>query len=323
MTAATTRQRSIPAWRLFLLALLLLLATGCSEAENGGVYSGTLVFSGAQQFPAGTRLPGDLYIRAGTAQFAAGSQVAGSVYLLGGTLEMNGRVGGNLTMLDGRVVLGPNAVVQGDLRVGGGSVQRAATAVVAGEVVQGFEGLALPLDPAPRGADDVVRALVGALLLAALAYVLVRRRPEPVAHVAQAAVDHAPVSLALGALVAIVLPALLTVMAFTIVLIPLVALLAAIIVLLLGYGFIALGTRIGRALARLLPGSLSPAVGAAVGTFLLLAAFELPLLGSVLLLLAAVLVAGALLLTRLGLRPYVTPGRLRGPEDLSSYERPR
>lgn len=307
---------------LWLLPILLFLA-GCDD----GVYSGTLIFEGEHTFGPGTHLPGDVYLRAGTAEFAAGSRVEGSVTVLGGSLTANGEIGGDLVVLDGALVLGPETVVQGDLRLGGGEIERAETAVVAGDVISSG-GVELPLEAleAGRSWDDWLRTLSAALLLAGLGVLLVRSRPRPPATVGQTVLDYPLVAGALGLLILLVLPALLVMMAFTIILIPLVIILGLIFLLLLGYGFIAVGHQVGLWLSTLLAArrnqSFSPAAATFWGTLLMMMLFEIPYLGDGLLAITAVLVLGALMLTRLGLRRYRSPLAEAGNVELASYGRP-
>lgn len=303
---------------LLLLLCLALLLAGC----DGGLYSGTLIFEGEHSFGPGTQLPGDVFVRAGTAEFAAGSQVAGSVYMLGGSLTVNGTVGGDLALLGGSLALGPQAVVGGDLRLGGGEVERAETAVIHGDIISG-SGVVIPASVMAQrqGWDDWLRALSAALLLAGLGALLVRSRPQPVIQVGEAVVDNALVSGAMGLLILLVLPALLVMMAFTVILIPLVIILGLLLLLLLGFGWVAVGHQLGAWLSSRLNRDLSPAASTFGGTLLWLLLFEIPYLGDGLLVGTAVLVLGAVLLTRLGTRPYAPDSLEDGPLDLSSYAR--
>jgi hypothetical protein len=302
--------------RWIVLALVALLLTGC---ENG-IYSGTFIFSGQHHFGADTRLPGDLLLRAGTAEFAAGSQVDGSIYVVGGTLLMNGNMRGDLLVLDGSVTVGPSAVIGGDLRFSEGRVEQADTAVVHGETIA---GMALPLegDPQPAGWISWLRFLPGALLLAVLGALWVQWRPQPLQQIGTAARTHWQVALSIGLLALLVLPILLVMMAFTIVLLPLVLVLAVLIFLIVGMGIITAGMELGTRLAARAGRSLAPGWATFAGVLLLMLLFELPVVGSLLLLVLAVFLFGAVLLTRFGTQPYNPPQRPAG--DLATYRRPQ
>jgi hypothetical protein len=300
---------------LWLMVFGLLLA-GCED----GLVSGTLVFEGTHQFGSET-ISGDVLLQAGTAEFAVGSQIAGSVYVVGGELVLNGIIAGDLVVLDGAITLGPQAVVNGDLRMGGaGTVQLAETAVVQGETIR---GLALPQTQAEKtGWDDRVRWLVGALLLAALGGLWARRQPPALHCVADTATAYWPVAGALGLLVLLVLPVLLVMMAFTIVLLPLVIILGLAVILVLGLGIIALGKRLGEWLWRWGKRPYRPGWATFVGTLLLMGLFRMPVLGNGLFLGTAVLLLGAVLLSRFGSRAYEPPPHLTQSEALATYGRP-
>jgi hypothetical protein len=300
----------------FLVVLAALLLVGCDD----GLYSGTLIFDGQHRFTAETPLPGDVLLRAGTAEFALDSQVGGSVYVVGGTLRLHGEVAGDLVVLDGRVTLGPTAVVGGDLRYSGEAVVVAETAVVQGQTVAA--GLALPLESQPQaaGRDSFLRSLISALLLAALGGLWVSRRPQPLHNVSNAARDHWLAAISLGLLALLVLPVLLIMMALTIVLLPLVLLIGLILFLTVGMGIITLGMALGNWLADQANRPVTPGWATFGGVLLLMLLFNMPLVGGALLVATAVTLFGAVLLTRFGSRPYHPP--LRPADDLATYKRP-
>lgn len=299
---------------IWLWFCTLVLLTACD-----GVYSGTLVFEGNHRFGQDIHLPGDVLVRAGTADFANGAQVDGRLVMLGGAVRLDGRVAGDVLLLDGSLVLGPTAVVGGDLRLGGGDLSMAESAVVRGEVLEN-SGLALPLDSNQQsGPDGLVRSLIAALLLALLGALWVRWKPGPMAAVGQAATQAPVLCSALGLLVLLVVPALLIVMAFTVVLVPLVVVLAGGLFVLLGYGVTAVGQQVGLRLARLAGWPLSAAQATFGGTLLLMLLFELPWVGAVAWWITAVVISGALLVTRLGLQRYTPHAQA---VDLADYVRP-
>lgn len=303
--------------RIAPLLLLLFLLTGCDD----GLYSGTLIFDGDHTFDAAARLPGDVLLRAGTAEFAAGSQVAGSVYVLGGTLLANGEIGGDLLVLGGRVTLGPAAVIGGDLRRAAGTTMGGEEAVIRGEIVPG-RVLPLSNQPPPARWETTVRWLVAALLLAALGGLGAQRQPQPLYNIADAATAHWPAAVALGLLAFLVLPVLLVMMAFTIVLIPLVIVLGLAILLTLGMGIVALGALLGQGLTARWPRTWSRGWATFAGTLLLMGLYALPIVGGVLLGGTAVLLFGAVLLSRFGTQEYEPPPLVVQDDDLASYQRP-
>jgi hypothetical protein len=298
--------------------LVLLLLAGC----EGGLVTGTLIFEGEHRFRAGERLPGELFVRAGQVAIEEGSAVDGSVYLLGGALALDGAVGGDIVLLGGRLALGSAASVAGDLRLAGGELATPNEAAVAGEIIVAT-GAALPLGELGqlRAADDWLRLLSGALLLAGVGGLVMRGRAAPVVRLGEAAVDHALVSGALGLLLGLVLPALLVMMSFTLFLLPLVVVVGLLALAMAALGQVALGYQLGDWLARRLGRPLSPPWATFGGTLLLLALFAVPYLGQGLSLLAVVLALGAALLTRFGTRPYVPDGD-ESEADPAPYARP-
>ncbi len=299
-----------------VIVLVALLLVGCED----GLYTGTLIFEGQHHFTAETLLPGDVLLRAGTAEFAPDAHIGGSVYVVGGTLRLDGNVAGDLVVLGGRATVGPTAVIGGDLRHSGQIAVVSETAEVQGETVAG--GLLLPLESEARqrGWDWLVRSLIFALLLAALGGLWVSRRPQPLHHISAAARDHWLASLSFGLLVLLVLPIMLVMMALTIVLLPLVLLIALILIVIVGMGLVALGMELGNWLSEQTKQRLSPGWATFVGLLLLLFLFSLPSVGDVILVCAAILLSGAVLLTRFGRYPYHPP--LRSAGDLDSYKRP-
>jgi hypothetical protein len=130
---------------------------------------------------------------------------------------------------------------------------------------------------------------------------------------------------ALGLLVALVLPALLVMMAFTVILIPLVIIVGLLLILFLGYGLVAIGHRLGMWLRKFVAArwgrSLSRPAATFLGTLLLALLFEIPYLGDGLLVVTAVLVSGAVMLTHFGIRRYVPPMPYDEDADSAGYGR--
>lgn len=288
-----------------MLILLLLLLTGCSAQ---GLYSLTVITEGQHEL-AGD-VPGDLLMLGGAATLAEGATVGGNVHLLLGDLLVLGKIRGDVAFLNGRLHLAPTARIDGDLNLGGGAYSAAPGAVIVGRVDTGA-GVALPSAPQRAASGrwaSLARGLVSGLLLGLLAAILARYRPDGVRRVGEAATQHALASLAMGALVGLVGVSLLVTMAYTIVLIPVTLLgLAALGVAVL-YGWIGLGTEVGRLAAQALSRPLRPPAAAFTGTLAVMLALELasalPAVGGLLAISLALLGLGAAALTRFGLRPF-------------------
>ena len=174
----------------------------------------------------------------------------------------------------------------------------------------------------PASWESTARWLVGALLLAALGGLVTQWQAQPLQNVARAATIHWLPAAALGLLGLLVLPTLLVMMAFTIVLIPLVIILGVLVFLVWGLGIISLGTQLGRWLAAQLAWPLPPGWATFGGTLLLLSLYALPWVGDLLLGGTAVLLFGAVLLSRFGTQDYQPPTMVTQVKNLSAYKRP-
>jgi cytoskeletal protein CcmA (bactofilin family) len=298
--------KRLPVLLLPLLALLLL-----SACEENGAYSGTLVAEGTHTVTAGETLRGLLAILGGDVHIQEGARVTGPVFMLGGTLDIQGQVDGDVSLVGGSLTLGPSARIEGDLNIGGGEIDRSPLATISGNVNTGT-GATLPATTAVTGrtvVDWLARAAVGGLLLATFAHLITQLLPRPVRRVGQAAVGYPVVAGALGILTGVVFPSLLVLMAFTLVLIPVVLLGILLLLVTAAYGWIALGQAVGRRLNEWRGGKFSAPVAAFLGTLALTLAVHvvslIPYLGAWISLAAVLVALGAVLLTGYGMRTFV------------------
>jgi hypothetical protein len=315
---------------LFLFLATALVLSGCGEH---GVYSATLITDGRHTIAAGETLSGEMLIAAGEVILEAGARVSGSVYVLGGTLAADGVITGDLAMVGGTVTLGPRARVGGNLNLGGGEISRSQAATVGGQLQTGG-GVRAPFFPAwtifptwaaPSPVEQIATGAIRSLMLALLAFLSVRFRPQPVTRIAQAIVGWPVVTGALGLLTMVVGVSLLVFMAFTMVLIP-VALLGAVgMGIAIICGWIALGRLLGRRIARTLQWALRPPREAALGMLLFAIGMEMigavPVAGAIILMVLAGTGLGAVLLTRGGTRWYV-PAPTAAPPSESVQQLP-
>ena len=297
-----------------LLGVLILSLSSCTPVgENLGAYSGTMILQGKHTYQAGKTLPGVLILIDGEAVLEPGARVEGAVFVMGGGLNLNGEVDGDVSVIGGQVEIGPQAHIQGDLRVGSGEHRLSQQARIDGQVLIGAaSGLEVDdLLPQRSLQNQLVWLVPEALILAGIAYLLTRYLPRPLDNVRQAAVNHPLISAAMGLLAGIVLPALLVVMAYTLILIPVTVLGLLIGFLVIGYGYIALGAEVGQRLARWRQMKINPPASSFLGTGVFYLSMNIlgmiPFVGSLLNLIFAVLVVGAVLLTRFGYHAYTPP----------------
>lgn len=298
-------------FRCILLALFsLLLLTACGEQEEGR-FTATLITTGEHVIHPGETLEGMLLLVEGNLRVEENARVDGSIYMLAGTLQVEGEVTGDLSILGGELVLGPRATVAGRLNVGGGTVERSPTATI-GELVESdvetLMGRELAAPERPLG-DRVRWFLFETMGLAALAAVLARLIPRPLSRVAQAIAEEPLATGAYGILVGIVVPALLVIMAFTLILIPLTTVGFLFLAVAAVYGLCAFGLIAGRFVVKVGRWAWSVPVQAFLGTLLFMALMNVleivPLVGGLLPLLLAAVGLGAVLLTHFGRRHFV------------------
>lgn len=294
---------------LRLLLLVALLSFFLSACGADGLYRISLVTDGEHVLD--RNLAGDLIMIGGSATLPAGIILDGSAHIFSGSLNVDGKINGDVSFLNGDLSLGPTARIGGDLNLGSGSYHPSLAAVIEGRVNTGT-GISLPDLPeqsSPTIWDLLLRALINGTLLGSLAAVLVRYTPKAVERVEEAATRHSLVSGAVGLLVGVVGISLLVTMAYTILLIPVTLLGLFILGIGVLYGWIGLGVSAGRLGARVLKRPLKPSLAAFLGMLVFMLGLELlsviPTVGSLLGIAVAVIGLGAVSLTRFGLRRFV------------------
>lgn len=294
--------------RWIVVCAVAILAAGCTESEPG-LSRFTIVSSGQHTLRAADQLDGNLVLLGGHMDIESGARVDGSLAMLSGTVMLDGQMRGNAALINGTLTLGPNAEVDGSVDVGGGLLQRAPGARINGALRTGSDVKLLGGAPrAPSLAERAWRGLVGTLILALLAYTLVRLWPRQFARVASAIRQEPAVSAAVGALTGIVVPALLVLMALTILLIPIAFAGVLVLIGLATYGWVGLALAVGRwaaaALERRPPAAVAAAIGMAVQMVLTILVGTLPVVGGIVTALAVAVALGSAILTGLGARAY-------------------
>jgi len=279
-----------------LVVVLLLVSVGGGDVEEMSV-----TFEGDHEVDT----LADVHVVAGgTTTVPDDATLDGDVYVIGGTAGIAGTVDGDVTLLNGNLLVGDGATVSGTVQSYSGSATVSPEAAV-GRVSQ-FE----PPTPSSSPAQRVGGFLLQFLGLGAFGWWLVERHPRVVANVGAAISDHALVSGAVGSLGATSLLVLFVYMAFTLILLPLaiVGLVAEFLVIL--YGQAVFGYLIGTRLPIERDGV---ATVAGIGGFLLLLELlgTIPYLGGIAQLSVAVVGFGAVLNTYFGLQrfePVTIPG---------------
>lgn len=333
--------------RSILLALLLTLLAvpamaGDSESEPaqaGGVHFGEYTLEPGQ------RASGDLVVFGGPVLLSSGSTFSGDLTVFGsvevereatldgqlvvfGSGEVAGTIDGDVFAVDG-LILTETATVIGDVAVAGTLDQHP------GAIVQGTVKPTAKDDywtwPVPDTPSEhvnggrwasrwvtflwrVVRGIASVVVMGLLALLLASLWPVQVARVGRT-IEEAPlVSFGVGLLTLILSGLAAVLLAITICLSPLALVGMVVVGIGLLVGWVALGLTFGRRIMEGLSGGSqhSVVVHAAVGTVLITTLLAmsrlLGLLNGLLVFLLVPPVAGAVLLTRFGSRPYATRG---------------
>jgi hypothetical protein len=312
--------------RIFILLMILSLAlmpTGRALAQGPGPDSGRVVFGENLTLESGETFTGDLVVFGGNVRIEEDAELSGNLVILGGTVSSDGLVDGDLVVFGGQVSLDEHAVVTGDVVTVGGQLNREEGSVIEGEVVNNVQPeITVPDGRVPEVTiPEVVQVgfnpfwefgrLVGVSVLMALFAMLVTLFfQDRLSRVSHAAVSQPLMTSSIGLLTFVAL----SLVAITIILLP-VALLGLIpLALAWLFGIIAIGQEIGDRLARAVQKDWAPTVTASLGTFVLvflLAAIDalnglVPFMVCVTWIIPALvglLAIGAVVITRFGAQP--------------------
>lgn len=296
--------------RISLAAVLILGALLLSACDQSGFVMIGLVSEGDHIFESGETIRGSIIISGGKVTVKTGANIDGDIYMLDGNLQVNGEISGDISFIGGSLNLGPDAIIRGNLNIGGTQLTRSPEATVLGMENRG-SGIQVPSLPEtgkPSLGEQIIRSLIEGLILAMLAYVLMRYKRAPLYSVSEAIANHPVVSLAMGILVAIIGISLLITIAFTILLIPVTLSGLLVLGISIVYGWIAFSVAGVGYIKKRWKINLSPEISTFGGAMTLIALLNLfsrlSSIGSILLMLVSCMGLGAVFLTRLGLRHF-------------------
>ena len=208
-----------------LLAVFLMLAVAVAPvAFAQGTVGDRVVMGDNFTLESGETLDGNLAVLGGNAILEVDSLVTGDVTVAGGNLTVDGRIGGNVTMIGGSIQLNESAVVEGNIANFSGSLMQAPGAEVQGETFDGLRtpnriGPIAPIAPlAPNidFGDETPRSWFGRfvnwqlgtlgsmILMGLLGLVLVVIAPRGVARVASATASQPALTFGVGFLTLVV-----------------------------------------------------------------------------------------------------------------------
>lgn len=336
-------------WRLALALALVLLVVVPVWADDGD--QGTVRFGEDLVVGPGERVRGDAVVFGADALVEPGGLVTGDLAVMGGSATIRGEVLGAVVVFGGGARLEEGCLVSGDVITFGGEVHQSPGARVQGQVLSGFRwapfaGRFWPWagqagEPSAAGVErpplswaeafvagllgllrGIVGALVSALLLAGLAILAMLFLPRHTRQISVCAETAWPASLGLGILGALAAIVVALMLVLTLCLAPLGLLLLVAVAGAWILGLIAIGLLIGERLFQALnQADVSPLWQAATGVALLILVSNAPCIGWAIGLGAGCIGLGAVLLTRLGTRPY-QPDPGASPPPAPSVELP-
>lgn len=306
------------------LTALAFPAPVYAQGPNNG--DGQVVFGGTYKLENGQTLDGDLVVFGGVATVENGATIVGDVVSIGGTMNLDGSIEGDVVAIGGVITLRKQAVIEGNLININAVLQREEGSVVRGQITTEFPQnfnfnfnalpFALPSNPksplAPgsllRLALDPIGNILGMLLrvlaMAALAVLVGLFAQKPTERVARAIVDQPIMVGGLGLLTLVVAPALLLVLAITILLAPLALLGVILLIIAVVFGWIAMGQEMGRRIAIAFKAEWVVPVSAGMGTLALTLVVSLisylPCIGWIAPFLVIILSLGGVLISRFG-----------------------
>jgi hypothetical protein len=273
---------------LMLVAFLAFLPMFPAAASDGTV-PGQFIFGQSYTLKTGQTMNGDLMVFGGSATIEEGATVNGNVVVFGGSLTIHGIVNHDAVVFGGTATLGTTAHIVGNLSTLGSTLDRSQGALVDGQVNNGtipfgggqngtippvlaptnpFAGFThfSPLNSLFSGVANAVGQSVLLGLIAMLLMLFLAPRADRVAH----AVLAQPVTAGgLGLLTIIVFPIAIVLSAVTLILIPLIPVIAIAFAAALVFGWIAIGYEIGQRFTKAIHQDWHPAFSAGLGTFAL------------------------------------------------------
>ncbi len=283
--------------RFFILLALVVLPTSTAYAQspNGDV----VLFGQNYTLATGDELDGSLAVLGGNITIEEDASVTGDVALIGGNIEMDGEVQGDLAVVGGNLIV--SGTVDGDIVIIGGQVQLTATAVVNGGITT--VGGQLDRDPEAQVNGDIVNnapPTVGvpdvpgvpnvpsvnsftnplweavktfgiAVIMAAVAMLLMLFLQPQIERVGDAIVRQPLIAGSFGLLTVVLSPLALFIMIITIILIPVAAIVAFVLLPIAWlFGMVAIGEEVGERFTKAINQTWAPVLTTGFGTFIVM-----------------------------------------------------
>ena len=314
--------------KIFLtISITLLLAISLPAPVHASqVMEDQVSIGGIVRIESGEKIDGSLIVLGGKAVIAFGANVSGDVVIIGGQAEIEGDVGGNLVLVGSEASLLPTARLVGNVESISSRFDQATGAQVKGQIheigaysllstgldvdhpayINPLEVSKLNFSPVMQVTGSAFQSFLQAIFAMLVALIFPRRLKGAAIQLSSAILR----TTSFGLLAAIVSPLLIAFIAITIIGIPLAMLGAIALVLVVIFGYIAIGAAIGIWIAAAFKSQWHIAVCAGVGTMLL--ALVMALLsklgpgGIIVIILIHLLGMGSVVLTRFGRRERIS-----------------
>ena len=327
---------------VLMASITLVIFAFPSPVSADAPESGRTIFGETYTLGTGEILDGDLTVFGGVVTIEKGAVVSGDVNVFGSVININGTIEGNLSMYGGTLTLEDNAVIEGDLTSASSYIYQSPGAVIEGDFTHGISVPWTELDltniPVPQIITSAplqisyvltnIAEFFGLLLAAvALGALLILITPKSIDVMNQALMAKPWEILAYGALTTAAMLVGGILLSLTICMIPVVALVGLAFLLAILAGWLSLGVQLGKIIETgIFKTSWHPALTAALGNavlFLLSRGLaEIPCLGTVLVVLAALFGLGMAVVTLFGTNPYPRAPKDSQPEILSPENAP-
>ncbi len=321
---------------LFLLLTLLFLPTGTAHAqapggdvfllgqnytlESGKTLNGNLaVIGGNVDIETDAVVNGDSVLIGGNLQLDG--DVNGNVVLIGGNLNISGKIKGDVVLIGGQAFLAETALVDGDVVTMGGQVEKEAGAQITGQIVNNTPPIDTPNVPNVPNVPGVPEVVVNtnpfweitgvftrALAIAAIGMLLTLFLQPQLDRVADTATRQPLMAGSFGMLTVVVAPLAILIMIVTILLIPVAAIVAFIVLPMAWlFGVVAIGQEIGERFTLAINQSWAPVLATGFGTFILVLVGGfvdmIPCIGALISIVVSLVALGSVAMTWFGTRP--------------------
>lgn len=322
------------------IAAASLLFPSAALASDGAVplLDDQVVFGGTFTLDAGDEIDGSLIVVGGVVTLEPGSVVTKDILVFGGNVTIEGKVKQSLVAFGGLVVLTESAEIYGDLIAPSTVVRRSDEAQIYGQIIADPEALDLDIPEIdmpdipdlPRVVNptfferisntffgtvepltNFVWSLVSSFGVAAVAVLVLMLLPKQTERMTEA-VGGNPVSTGgLGLLTVVISVMAMVITAITLILIPATVLIVILLALGLFFGYVAVGSELGRRFSSSFGYQWRSPLQTAIGTFtiaFLIGLFNLAHWDGLAILIRVVVGAiglGAVVLTRFGTRQYL------------------